>query len=85
MPLKKATIGCFFFFFFLVVIGLLNTTAGAIKLKNLATNPPSKPPNPNTMVQTHHWSIKTKSPCYNDNDTVSDDIGFMTTMTTSII
>ena len=40
------------------------------------------------MVQTHHWCIKTKSPCYNDDDTVIDDtviddIGFMKTTATS--
>ena len=35
------------------------------------------------MVQTHDWCIKTKSPCYNDNDTVIDDIGFMKTTATS--
>ena len=35
------------------------------------------------MVQTHDWCIKTKSPCYNDDDTVIDDIGFMKTTATS--
>ena len=35
------------------------------------------------MEQTHDWCIKTKSPCYNDDDTVIDDIGFMKTTATS--